>query len=243
MVQARMGSSRLPGKVLADLAGAPMLARVVERARRATRVTEVWVATSREPADDPIVAWAGAAGVSVVRGPEADVLTRFRLTAEASRAEVIVRLTADCPLLDPGVIDEVVAALTPGTEYATNVLTRSHPRGLDVEAFTAAALVRMDRLGNTAADREHVTLGPRGDQAGRFVSRSVVADGDDANLRWTVDTAEDLDRIRRCYTALGLATAIRPYREVVAWCRQRPDDGWTDEPHLTWDPRQGRVER
>ncbi|MFN0181420.1 MAG: cytidylyltransferase domain-containing protein [Gemmatimonadales bacterium] len=238
VIQARMGSTRLPGKVLMDIAGAPMLGRVVDRARAARRVTEVRVACSDQGADDPIAAWCAAAGVAVTRGPEADVLARYRIAATEAAAEVVVRLTADCPLLDPATIDKVIAALGDGgsADYAANVLDRSFPRGLDVEAFSIEALLRMDRLGRSAAAREHVTLGPRLEHPAAFRTRNVRAAQDDSDLRWTVDTGPDLEQIRTMYRELDLAGTIRPYLDVVRWCRDHPTLASDDRGNLTWDP-------
>lgn len=240
VIQARMGSTRLPGKVLMDIAGAPMLSRVVDRARSARRVTEVRVACSDQSADDPIAAWCGAAGVAVTRGPEADVLARYRIAATEAAADVVVRLTADCPLLDPPTIDTVIAALGDGgdpADYAANVLERSFPRGLDVEAFSIEALHRMDRLGQSAAAREHVTLGPRLEHPAAFRTRNVRAGQDDSDLRWTVDTGADLEQVRTMYRELDLAGTARPYLDVVRWCRDHPNLASDDRANLTWDPK------
>ena len=237
VIQARMGSTRLPGKVLADLAGAPMLDRVIDRVRRAGRVNAVWVACSAEAADDPIAVRCRALGVPVVRGPLDDVLGRFVGAAEQARADIVVRLTADCPLLDPEVIDRVVSEVTahPGTDYASNVAERSYPRGLDVEAFTRTALARMDQLGRSAAAREHVTIPVRLEHPEAFHSRTVRNQTDDSDLRWTVDTADDLEFVRLVYRALGLANRAWSYRELVAWCRANPQSARPDQ-GTTWDP-------
>ncbi len=236
VIQARMGSTRLPGKVLADLAGVPMLDRVVERVCRA-RVNAVWVACPVNRTDDAIAARCRILGVPVFRGTEDDVLGRFVGAAEASRADVVVRLTADCPLLDNAIIDRVAAEVIAyaGTDYASNVTARSYPRGLDVEAFTREALVRMDQLGQSPAAREHVTIPVRLEHPEAFRCRTVRNEVDDSDLRWTVDTPEDLEFIRLAYRTLGLATRPGSYRELVAWCRANPQ--WTRRDEgTTWDP-------
>ena len=235
-----MRSTRLPGKVIADLAGQPMVTRVVARARAAERVDDVWVACSDHQADEPLVSHCRAAGIALFRGAEGDVLGRYLAAAAAASAEVVVRLTADCPLIDPQTISAVVDALGRGgdaVDYASNVLERTFPRGLDVEAFSIEALSRMDRLGRTASAREHVTLGPRVEHPQAFSSRQVQAAVNDSDLRWTVDTAADLEHVRRIYRELDLARGIRPYRDVVRWCREHPKAARRDQPEQTWDPR------
>ncbi len=239
IVQARMTSSRLPGKVLMDLAGKPMLEHVVRRAAAARRIDSAWVACTAGPADDPIAEWCEANAVPVLRGSESDVLGRFVATAVASGAAIIVRLTADCPLLDPAVIDETIAALdSPGGpyDYAANVLERSYPRGLDTEVFTRDALDRMDALGTSSAAREHVTIPVRLESPTAFRVRSIRAEEDASDLRWTVDTADDLAFVRRVYQALGLEERIGSYLEVVAWCRADETRMRRDQAEHTWDP-------
>jgi spore coat polysaccharide biosynthesis protein SpsF (cytidylyltransferase family) len=245
VIQARMGSTRLPGKVLADLEGAPMRARVVGRAGAASRVDEVWVACSDGPADDPIAEWCHGQGLPLFRGSEQDVLGRFVGTALAARADLIVRLTADCPLLDPALIDRTIAELISHQEadYASNVLARSYPRGLDVEAFTMRALARMDTLGRSEAAREHVTVVVRLERPDQFVVRSVVADRDDSDLRWTVDTRDDLEFVRTVYRRLGPDRGSFDHRGVVVWCRANPELARTDDNRQTWDPSRVPVER
>ncbi len=222
IIQARIGSSRLPGKVLEDLAGRSMLARVIDRLLAARRVDEVVVATSTAPGDDAVVREAGRWGCGVHRGSEADVLQRYAQAARGFRAEAIVRVTADCPLLDPSVVDQVIDALGLDVDYASNTHTRTYPRGLDVEALHRDTLERLDRLATSSAAREHVTAFVM-EQPGLFRCRSVLARGDDSDLRWTVDTEADLATIRSLYTNLAEVRERRPYGEVVAAIRARPE--------------------
>jgi len=219
IVQARMGSSRLPGKVLADLAGATMLARVVERLRAARTIDDVVIATSTLTSDDPIVHEAVRLSVGVHRGSERDVLERYVGAAIAWHAQTIVRVTADCPLLDPGVVDRVVGALTDDVDYASNTHERTYPRGLDVEALHRDTLVRIGRLGTSAAAREHVTAFVM-EAPSLFRVAQVRAARDDSDLRWTVDTAEDLLVARGLYAAMRMPA---PYEAVVAAVRARPE--------------------
>ncbi len=222
IVQARMGSTRLPGKVLADLGGAPLLDRVVARALACAAIDQVVVATGEHAEDDPIAVRARAIGAAIFRGSAHDVLDRYRGAAIAARADVIVRLTADCPLLDPAVIGAVVAALGDDVDYASNTLVRSYPRGLDVEAFHADALYRIARLARSPAAREHVTAFVL-ERPDLFVTRQVVAARDDSDLRITVDTADDLAAVRMIWDRLGGGGAIARCDEIVAFLRRHPE--------------------
>jgi spore coat polysaccharide biosynthesis protein SpsF len=191
IIQARMGSTRLPGKVLRDLGGRPVLDWVVSAARRATEIDEVVIATSAAPGDDAIADWAAAAAVPVVRGSESDVLSRFALAAAESRADAIVRLTADCPLLDPVLIDQVVALWRrdPDLGYVATTLERTLPRGLDVELISREVLDETDRVA-TGHDRVHVTSRAYAD--GSSVPRAgIVVAPASSHLRVTLDVAED----------------------------------------------------
>jgi spore coat polysaccharide biosynthesis protein SpsF len=206
VVQARMGSTRLPGKVLHDISGEPMLARVVSRLARAETVNEVVIATTVEPADRAVAALCAARGWPQTRGSEADVLDRYYQAATAHKADVVVRVTADCPMIDPAVVDEVVRGLLrlwPDIDYVSNVVpTRSFPHGLDVEAFTAAALDLAWREDVNPAWREHVTpyMYRRPDL---FRTHCVVHAADHRAVRWTVDTPDDFVRVAAIYRHFG----------------------------------------
>jgi spore coat polysaccharide biosynthesis protein SpsF len=224
VVQARLGSTRLPAKVLADLGGDTMLARVVQRVRAARTIDEVVIATTTAESDDPIIAECARLGVASFRGSEQNVLSRYVGAATEAAADVVVRMTSDCPLLDPEVIDAVVCTLgdAPISDYASNTHVRSYPRGLDVEAMTMATLVTMHARAQTAPEREHVTthlmLHPEA-----FAIRQVCAAHDDSDLRWTVDTLEDLALVRALYARFDLGKKIVPYRQVVVAVRSQPE--------------------
>ncbi len=222
IVQARMGSSRLPGKVLRDLCGASMLARGIERLRRARSLAGIVIATSTEPEDDAVVAEANQLGVDVFRGSAHDVLSRYHGAARAARADAVVRVTSDCPLIDPEVVDLVVQLLSPTIDYASNTHgVRSYPRGLDCEAFFADTLDRMARMADSAAAREHVTVFIR-EQPDLFRTAQLVADVDDSDLRWTVDTEADLALVAALYERYQLATQPVGYRTLVERARRDP---------------------
>jgi spore coat polysaccharide biosynthesis protein SpsF len=223
ILQARTTSTRLAAKVLADIEGRPLIVRELDRLSRAVAVDDIVVATTTNESDDALVDCAKHAGARWYRGPEHDVLARYVGAAREAGAEVVVRVTADCPLLDPSVVDRVVAALQPDVDYASNVMERTYPVGLDVEALFADALYRVDRLGRSPESREHVTWFVRSERPDLFVCRSVVDDEDNSDLRWTVDTDEDLAVIRQLYRELNLAETMLSYRDVVAHAR-RPAD-------------------
>ncbi len=203
IVQARMTSSRLPGKVMADVGGRPLIGWVLHRVRKARLVSDVWLACTVDVADDPLAAYAEREGFSVFRGSEADVLSRFVGVARATGAEAIVRISGDCPLIDPGVIDDAVAQFQrDGADYTSNGLKRSYPDGLDVEVFTRDALDRADREATDPFLRGHVTPYIHGRlkdrlPAGDFTRTHLVTDTDFTHLRWTVDEPEDLEFMRR----------------------------------------------
>ncbi|MBI3066873.1 MAG: aminotransferase class III-fold pyridoxal phosphate-dependent enzyme [Deltaproteobacteria bacterium] len=216
LVQARMGSTRLPGKVLADIDGEPMLARIVSRVERSSLVTAVVVITSDTPADDVIEEFCKKRGLSVFRGSENDVLDRTYQAAKAQQAEAIVRVTADCPLIDPAVIDRVVAAyLTDDCDYASNTLIYTYPDGLDTEVFSFDALEISWREARRAADREHVT--PYLRASGRFRLRNVECEliRSLRHYRWTVDEPCDLEFVRAVYARLR-SKSNSGWREVLS---------------------------
>lgn len=201
IIQARMGSTRLAGKVLEDLAGEPVLARVVNRTRRAPRVDDVVIATTAQPSDDVIVGLCQERGWPVFRGSEEDVLDRYYQAALAFQADVIVRITSDCPLIEPEIIDRVVSEFLsrrPKVEYVSNSLERTFPLGLDVEIMSFEALEKAWQEDDNPAWREHVTPyiwhHPK-----QFSICNVANDTDYSYMRWTVDTIEDLIFVRKIY--------------------------------------------
>jgi len=204
IVQARMGSTRLPGKVMLPLLGEPVLSLVMRRAARARTLDAVVVATTTLPDDDAVVALAKREGWPVVRGSETDLLDRYLAAARAHDAKVVVRITSDCPLIDPDVIDGTVDAFRAAdVDYASNTLEPpTYPRGLDVEVVSRSALERADREDTEPAWREHATpFVYRHPELFRLLR--VPADDDHSDLRWTLDTPEDYRLISRIYEALG----------------------------------------
>lgn len=207
IIQARMSSSRLPGKVLKEISGKPMLQHVVERVRRSQMVDEVLVATTVEPSDAPLADYCQQNGIAVFRGPLQDVLDRFYQAAKSCRADVVVRITADCPVIDPQLIDDLVRQfLAAQVDFAANRLPppwkRTYPIGLDTEVCTFSALERAWNEADQPYQREHV-MPYLYEQEGRFEILVANYASDLGSQRWTVDTPEDLELIRRVFEAFG----------------------------------------
>lgn len=220
VIQARSGSSRLPGKVLTDLGGMPVLQWVVRACQAAALVDEVVVATTTDPSDDAVAALAASLGSQVVRGSEDDVLSRFLQAVDEHPCEAVVRITSDCPLMDPALIDAVVAVwrADPLYDYVSTVMPRTLPHGLDVEVVTVAAL----RRASSTADghhRAHVTsrINTAPDEF-EVLGLAFVPSATD--LRVTVDTEEDLRALRAVVARLG--TGIPSRRALVALLREEP---------------------
>lgn len=236
VLQARMRSRRLPGKVLAPVAGRPMLARQLERIFMAHRLDRVTVATTGTPQDDAVARCAVEAGAGVYRGAEADVLERFWQAARQASAEHVVRLTGDCPLIDARIIDEVVSVhLEEGNDCTANVVEHTFPDGMDVEVVTFAALDRARALADSAYDREHVT--PFLYRAeNRFRKGSVRCSRDLGHMRWTVDYPEDLTFVREIFGALEDRGADFSMWDVVALVESRPDLVSINARRAAWAP-------
>jgi len=215
IIQARMGSTRLPGKVLLDLRGKTVLARVVERVRRSKLAGVVVVATTTEPADDVIVDECRRLCLGVSRGSEHDVLDRYYHAARQFGAEAIIRITSDCPLIEPEIVDKTVQAfLSFRPDYASNTLERTYPRGLDAEIMTWDALARCWREAQAFYQRSHVTPYIY-ENPDLFDILRVTGDSDQSDLRWTLDTPEDLAFIRAVYARMRNPDMFS-WRDVLA---------------------------
>ncbi|MBN2308470.1 MAG: glycosyltransferase family protein [Candidatus Hydrogenedentes bacterium] len=205
IVQARMGSTRLPGKVMADIAGKPMLQHVVERLARAARIDEVVVATSIDPQDEPILDAVGRLGFRGVAGSESDVLDRYYHAAQIAQADVIVRVTSDCPLVEPTIVDKTLDLFfAEQVDYAANCIQQTYPRGIETEVFSAASLTDAHRTATLPLEREHVTphfyLNP---DEYRLVFLAAQGELRRPDLRLCVDTEDDLALIRAIFERLG----------------------------------------
>jgi spore coat polysaccharide biosynthesis protein SpsF len=241
IIQARMGSSRLPGKVLLDIAGESMLARVVARTSRAESLDQVLVATTTDASDDPVAAWCDSIGISYTRGEVHDVLDRFYQAARQAKAEMVVRITADCPAIDPVLIDDCVNTLLDGSfDFTCNRLpppfTRTYPIGLDTEVCTYAALEKAWNEATETFQREHVMpylyegvkLSVVSNQLSAGVSKrrfkiaQLHHDPDYGQMRWTVDTPKDLEFMRQVYHRFDGRDNFS-WQAVVDLLRREPD--------------------
>ena len=224
ITQARLGSTRLPGKVLMPIIGRPLLAWHLSRLGRAKAIDQVIVATTVLPQDDAIVELCRGLGIPVFRGSQEDVLERYLGAAARAGAATIVRVTSDCPLIDPGVVDELVAAYharRPAIDYAT--LDRADfPRGLDAEVFSRAALEEAGLEARAPPEREHVT--PYLYREGNGFRCFTLANGAKAgHLRWCVDEPADFELVRRIIEALAPARPEFSWRDCLAVMAAHPD--------------------
>jgi spore coat polysaccharide biosynthesis protein SpsF len=228
IVQARMGSTRLPGKVLEDLCGETVLGRVIERVAACERIDDVVVATTDLSRDDAVAREAARRGAKVFRGSEEDVLGRYFGAATKFSAEVVVRVTADSPLFDPELLSEMLKRFfelqsrdTP-VDYLSNTRTRSYPVGLGAEIFTCDALERAAREATDPYDREHVTPYLYR-EPGRFRVHAYVGEVDLSQHRWTLDTPEDLRFVRAVYSTLTDAGTDVTTQSVLDLLRAHPE--------------------
>lgn len=223
IVQARMTSTRLPGKVLLPLAGEPMLTRLVQRLRRVRLADGIVIATTTNATDNPIAALCETLGVPCHRGSEHDVLSRYADAAREHSADVVVRITSDCPLIDPALIDQVIEVYEQGdSDYVSNMLPPTWPYGMAVEVFSAAALAQTHAEATQAAEREHVTpfiyWHPE-----RYRLRNVASPVDLSHHRWTVDTPEDYELVRRLFESLISTHPEFTQADILALLEAHPD--------------------
>ena len=224
IIQARLSSTRLPGKVLRDLCGKPMLARQLERVAACRLIDNLIVATSDEPSDDPLAAFCSDLGMPCYRGSLHDVLSRFHGAARAHGPnDHIVRLTGDCPLSDPAVIDACIALhLANGADYTSNCVVRTYPNGLDVEVMKFAALDDAAREADTQFEHEHVTPFIN-TQPERFAQDALRYVDNLSALRWTVDTVADFEFAARVFAELLPVNPHFGWLDVLALVGLKPD--------------------
>ena len=219
-----MTSTRLPGKILREVLKRPLLEYQIERLRRVKNARSIVVATTVNPTDDIISEFCSRLGLSVFRGSEEDVLGRYYHAAVVAKAEHIVRVTSDCPLIDPAVIDQCINLYGGGIrfDYVSNTLERTYPRGLDVELFSMKTLAEMFREATLPYQREHVTPYIR-DHRERFRIGQVKGDRDLSYHRWTVDTPDDFELIGRILEELYPTKPSFDLQDVIDLLKEHPD--------------------
>lgn len=225
IIQARMGSTRLPGKVLKEVMGKTLLAYHIERVKQSKLIHKIVIATTENKKDHAIVGFCESNDVHVYRGSENDVLARYYKTAIKFEADVIVRLTSDCPLIDPIIIDEVIGAYLnkeKEIDYASNTLVRSYPRGLDVEVFSFKALEAAYIKAKLESEREHVTPYIYHNDK-KFNIVNVKLDKNLASHRWTVDTRDDFELVKRIIEATSPKTLKMGMNNIVDLLEKNPD--------------------
>lgn len=223
IVQARMASTRLPGKVMMEIAGHTVLDHVLSRCRAIAGADAVCCATAEGAECDPIAAEAERCGATVFRGSETDLLERYRQAARSLRAEVVLRVTSDCPLIDPEICAAVLALRREAAaDFACNNMPRTWPHGLDCEAFTMAVLERAAREATSPYEREHVGPWMATHPAVKRVNFAGPG-GDFADERWTLDYPEDLAFFRALAEKLPPPPARPGWREVAAALRRFPE--------------------
>lgn len=225
IMQARVGSSRLPEKVLKKIYGKTVLEHDIERVKKVSNIDEIVIATTVEFGDYKIVDEAERLGIKFFKGSESDVLSRYYFAAKEADADVVVRVTSDCPLLDSGVTEEIVKFYLdnyPKYEYVSNTLDRTYPRGLDTEVFSFKALELSYKEAKESFQREHVT--PYIWDNNKEVSSFQFKENDDnSNLRLTLDTEEDLELITEVYTELYDTNNNFGLKEILELFKRRPE--------------------
>jgi len=223
-VEARMRSSRLPGKVLKPAVGKPMLELMIERLKRARTVDAIVVATTDNPSDQPIEDLARELGVGCFRGSEADVLDRVLKAARQAAADVVVETTGDCPLISPEVVDKVVETfLMNKVDYCSNLVERTFPRGMDVEVFWFRRLEEIAQLATDPTDREHVsTYFHKHRERYSLLNVASTLPPGAADIRLTVDTQDDLEMVSSIFESLYLRNPEYDLEDVLNLVADNP---------------------
>ena len=224
ILQARMSSSRLPGKVLADVDGIPMIQRQIERVLKANLVDQLVVATSTEPSDDPLADFLADIGQDYYRGTLDNVLNRFVQILDSSEFETCVRLTGDCPLADWNVIDQVISKFkVSDVDYCSNTLKRTFPRGLDVEVVRSSVLLELGASATNPLDLEHVTHGIY-TKPEKYRMIGLEQTPSFSNFRWTVDEQRDLDFVRMVYKSFHELGIELNQTNLIDWLLKNPEN-------------------
>lgn len=225
IIQARMGSTRLPGKIMMDISGKPMIWHVVDRLKRSEKLNEIVIASTFDSKNDVLEAFADDNNINFFRGSEEDVLQRYLDGAEKYNIDLIVRITSDCPLIDPNIVDCVINEhIDSNAHYTSNTQQRSFPRGLDVEVFSRDSLLRIDRLAIKKYQREHVTPFFY-ENPSEFKLNNVTTEGKirQPYLRLCVDTEEDLKFVREVFKRLYKPPDIIKIEDIIDLIEKEPE--------------------
>lgn len=222
IIQARMGSTRLPGKVMKQLKGKTVLQHVVDRVCEVNGIDQITIATTKQKIDDEIADESLKIGTTVYRGSEEDVLTRYYEAALESHADIIIRITSDCPLIDPAVISQILKFYQNSEyDYVSNTLSRTYPRGLDVEVFSFSSLKKAYDEALHPEYREHVTPYIYNNPE-RFNIYDYQSQENNSQYRWTLDTAEDWLLINKIYDALYEDDQVFGWMSIKEFMEQNP---------------------
>lgn len=224
-VEARMGSTRFPGKTLSEIVGKPMLELIIERLKRARGVDEIVMATTTEPEDKVITKLAERVGVKWYRGSSEDVLDRVLQAAKAHKADIIVEMTGDNPLLEPELVDEAIDIYLNGDyDYVSNAIKETYPDGLNVQVFSVEVLDEVARLTNDPADRENVSLYIyEHPEKYRLYNMEAPPEYYHPEYRWTVDTEEDIQFVTAVYESLYYKKPDFSIADVMKLLSEKPD--------------------
>ena len=224
IVQTRMGSTRLPGKVMKDLCGKPVIWHVIDRLKRCNNIDLIVIATTTNEQDNIIEEYVKALDdekIKIYRGSEDDVLTRYFEAAERENADLIIRITSDCPLIDPEITDRIIEVALKSQTYTSNVGLRTFPRGFDTEVFTFQLLKDAFENAETAVEREHVT--PYIKEKTKDVAVNISNIKDYSLHRWTLDTEEDYTLIRKIYEKLWPNNPEFLFKDILDLFEKKPE--------------------
>jgi spore coat polysaccharide biosynthesis protein SpsF len=223
ILQARMSSSRLPGKVLKKINGVPMIYWQLRRIQQSQEVENIVVATSLDSSDDELELYLENMGFFVARGPLNNVYQRFaNILSDFSEQQIVVRLTGDCPLVMPKILDHAIQMFRKSNvDYLSNTIVPTYPDGLDVEVFRSGAFLNLAKLDLTAAEKEHVTLAFHRESM-KSTTFNFSSQTDYSNLRWTVDYQEDFDFVTRVYQAFPGREQVFEFEDILKWLAANP---------------------
>lgn len=223
IIQARNGSTRLPGKIFLPLNDKPILLHVFNRLKTTNNIDKIVIATTTEKDDDKVEDFCSENSIDFIRGSSDDVLSRYYHAATKYKADTIVRITSDCPLIDPIITDKIIESFfMTDADYMSNCIVRTFPRGLDTEVFSLHALTKAFHNANQKPEREHVTPFIY-NNSNIFNVKNYIGDKDYSNLRWTVDTKEDYELVKKIYNMLYPNKKIFLMNDILELINQQPD--------------------